>query len=101
MKLKMLGLLLVITGLLMAAKPAMAIVDPLSATNNPIGVHILEPSEIAAAAKLVNGEGKAAWGYVTVPIQAKDRDRKKWGEFMAKAEQLKVIPIIRVATVPE
>ena len=82
----------------LAASPALAIYDPLSVTNNRVGVHVLSPDELDSAAKLVNGDNQGAWGYVTVPIQATDRDRSKWTRFMTKAGQLKIIPIIRVAT---
>ena len=58
-----------------------AITNPLDFPNNKIGVHILFPSEIYNAAKLVNGNG-GEWGYVVIPIQAKDRDMKKWQKFM-------------------
>jgi len=78
-----------------------AIYDPLSVPNNKIGIHILFPDEVEPAAKLINSEGKAQWGYVTVPIQATDRDRVKWQRFFDQCKERKVIPIVRVATVPE
>ncbi|KKT35720.1 MAG: hypothetical protein UW23_C0012G0027, partial [Candidatus Collierbacteria bacterium GW2011_GWA1_44_12] len=34
-------------------------------------------------------------------IQSTDRDRIKWQKFLDKCKELKVIPLIRVATVPE
>lgn len=80
------------------AKPTLAIYDPLSQTNNRVGVHVLSPDEIERAAKFVNHDGQAEWGYITVPIQSTDRDRDKWIRFMQNAARLKVIPIIRVAT---
>ena len=73
--------------------------DPLSVPNNKVGVHILEPSEIDAAAKLVNSGG-GDWGYVTIPIRSNDRDPAKWQEFFSKARLLHIIPIIRLATYP-
>ena len=77
-----------------------AITNPLDFPNNKIGVHILFPSEIYNAAKLVNGNG-GEWGYVVIPIQAKDRDMKKWQKFMTDAKNLRVVPIIRIATAGE
>jgi len=77
--------------------PAFAIEDPTTVPNNKVGVHILFPSEIDAAAKLVNANG-GDWGYVTIPIQSGDKDLKKWQQFMDSAKQLHVIPIIRLAT---
>lgn len=74
-----------------------AIYDPQSVSNNRMGVHVLEPSEVDEAAKLVNSQG-GEWGYVTVPIRADDRDREKWQQFFLKAREKKVIPILRIAT---
>lgn len=71
--------------------------DPLSVPNNKFGVHILFPEEIDDAAKLVNSNG-GDWGYVTIPIQAGDRNIEKWQSFMNKAESAHVIPILRLAT---
>ncbi len=85
---------------LAAATRVIATSDPVAVANNRLGVHILDPSEISAAAALVNNQSKGAWGYVTVPIQAADRDRVKWSQFFKSASELKIIPIIRVATVP-
>lgn len=76
----------------------MAVYDPLSVTNNRVGVHILSPDEIEEASKLVNNDNQGSWGYITVPIQATDRDRDKWTRFMKRMGELRLIPIIRVAT---
>ena len=78
---------------------AMALYDPASVPNNKMGVHILHPSEIENAAKLVNSSG-GEWGYVTVPIQPVDRDLIKWQQFMKECKDKKVIPIIRITTIP-
>lgn len=82
--------------LFLLPKPSFAIEDPLSLPNNKMGVHILFPDELSAAAKLVNNNGD--WGYVTIPIQAGDRDLNKWQKFMDEATKLHVIPILRLAT---
>lgn len=68
--------------------------------NNPIGIHILDPSELDQAAKIVNGGG-GDWGYVTIPIRANDRSLKKWQAFMNEAAALHLIPLIRLASVPQ
>lgn len=65
--------------------------------NNIFGVHILFPDELNDAAKLVNSSG-GDWGYVTIPIQAGDRDLEKWQKFMDSAKQNHIIPIIRLAS---
>ena len=74
-----------------------AIVDPIVSQNNKFGIHILFPSELENAAKLVNSSG-GDWGYVTIPIPAGDKDLVKWQKFMDDAKRLHVIPIIRLAT---
>ena len=75
-----------------------AVENPNLTANNKIGIHVLDPNEVMEAAKLVNGD-TGAWGYVTVPIQATDRNREKWIRFMRQAAENRVIPIVRVATV--
>jgi len=74
-----------------------AIYDPTTRPNNKIGIHILFPTELSKAKDLVNSSG-GEWGYVTIPIQAGDKDIKKWQSFMDEAKNLKLIPIIRLAT---
>ena len=70
---------------------------PIVTQNNKFGVHILFPSEIESAAKLVNSSG-GDWGYVTIPIPAGDKDLVKWQKFMDDAKRLHIIPIIRLTT---
>lgn len=86
-------------GFFLLCKPAYAIVDPLGVPNNRVGVHILDPNEISAAAKLVNSNG-GDWGYVTIPMRSNDRDFEKWYKFFQDARALHLIPIIRLATYP-
>ncbi|MDO8269173.1 MAG: hypothetical protein Q7T54_00695 [Candidatus Levybacteria bacterium] len=74
-----------------------ALFDPLSRPNNFNGIHILFPSELSQAAHLVNSKD-GEWGYVTIPIQAGDKDMEKWQIFMDEAKKLKLIPIVRLAT---
>lgn len=74
-----------------------AIEDPLAIPNNRFGVHILFREELDQAADLVNSNG-GDWGYITIPIQAGDKDLVKWQKFMDNAKKLHVIPIIRLAT---
>lgn len=76
-----------------------AISDPLEVPNNKFGIHILYPEELSLAAKLVNSNG-GDWGYVTIPIQSTDKNLEKWQDFMDKAKEIHLIPIIRLATFP-
>jgi len=75
---------------------AHALYDPRSVPNNKAGVHILNPSELESATKLVGD-----WGYVIVPIQPTDRDVEKWESFFTHAKEKHVIPIIRITTIPQ
>lgn len=77
-----------------------ALYDPRSVANNIAGVHILNPQEIEDAAKLVNSNG-GKWGYVTVPIQPSERNKEVWQNFMKKAKDLQVIPLVRITTIPD
>lgn len=74
-----------------------AIEDPRIVPNNKVGIHILFPQELENAAQLVNSNG-GDWGYVTVPIQAGEKDIEKWQKFMDIAKEKHIIPIIRLAT---
>jgi hypothetical protein len=78
-------------------KTTYAIEDPLSRPNNKFGIHILFPSELQDAANLLNTSG-GDWGYVTIPIQAGDRDLDKWQNFFDDCQRLHLIPIVRLAT---
>lgn len=84
-------------GFAFSAGNAHAIVDPLSVPNNKFGVHILFTSELEKARKLLNSS-LGDWGYVTIPIQAGDKDPEKWQKFMTEAGEKHIIPIIRIAT---
>ncbi len=82
---------------LLSQEKSFATENPLNSPNNKFGVHILFTSELSGAASLVNSAG-GDWGYVTIPIQAGDKDFEKWQSFMDMARQLHIIPIIRLAT---
>ena len=82
---------------LLLAAPIKAIVNPLSVPNNPVGIHILDPSEVFEAAKLVNSAG-GDWGYVTIPMRSDDRDRVKWTNFFTQTKNLHLVPVVRLAT---
>ncbi len=79
------------------AREAHAIYDPNERPNNKAGIHILFPTELGEAARLVNSSG-GEWGYVTIPIQFGDRDLEKWQQFFDEARVHKIIPIVRVTT---
>ncbi len=72
------------------------------AENNFYGIHLAQPHEqdLIDAANLVNSQG-GKWGYVTLVLQENDLDKNKWQNIFDKLRELKLIPIIRLATQPE
>lgn len=70
--------------------------------NNKFGIHLAVASEedLIDAAALVNSSG-GKWGYVTLVIQENDRDLNKWQNVFDKMRELKLIPIVRIATLPQ
>lgn len=94
---KLLFCLIFILLISVSSHPALAIEDPLSKPNNKVGIHLLFTTELDEAATLVNSNG-GEWGYVIIPIQSGDRDLEKWQNFLDKAGEKKLIPIIRLAT---
>ncbi|MBI2032966.1 MAG: hypothetical protein HYT10_00655 [Candidatus Levybacteria bacterium] len=76
---------------------SLAVFNPLTTPNNKVGIHILFPEEIHDAVKLVNANG-GEWGYVTIPIQAGEKNIEKWQKFMDDARALRIIPIVRIAS---
>ena len=93
---KTLLLLFIVFNLLFPTK-VNAISDPLSVSNNKIGIHILFPSEIKDAAKLVNSSN-GDWGYITIPIRSSNKNLDEWQKFMDECKKNHLIPIIRLAT---
>lgn len=81
------------------AQPAQAIVDPRLAPNNRFGIHILEEADLPPAAELVNTNGD--WGYVTVVMRFNDLNRVKWQAAFDQMRRLHLIPLVRLATIPE
>ncbi len=73
-----------------------------SLPNNKFGIHLAVPQkeDIEKAAELVNSSG-GKWGYVTLVIQENDRDQGKWQEIFNQLRRQHLIPIIRLATVPQ
>ncbi|MEI6533390.1 MAG: hypothetical protein WCO06_06135 [Candidatus Roizmanbacteria bacterium] len=69
---------------------------------NKFGMHVAtaDPNDIKYVAELVNSNG-GSWGYITFVIQENDRDRGKWQSVFDQLRELKLIPIIRIATQPE
>lgn len=66
--------------------------------NNKFGIHIATPSEqdIKDGAALVNTNG--SWGYITMVLQEKDRDKKALQHTCDQLRDNKLIPIFRLAS---
>lgn len=93
--------LMLLTMLSVFSGKVLAIVDPLSVSNNKVGIHIISPGfeEIRGAAELANTSG-GDWGYITVVIQSNDRNKGKWQTFFDSLRKYHLIPIIRIAGAP-
>lgn len=81
------------------SKPVQAVTDPRLVTNNRFGIHALDLDDLEPAANLVNSTG-GKWGYVTLVMRENDRNKDKWQAILDKCRDLKLIPIIRLATTP-
>ena len=68
--------------------------------NNKFGIHILDESDLIDASKLVNSNG-GEWGYVTIVIRQDERNLERWSNAFSLMSTLKIIPIVRLATVSE
>jgi hypothetical protein len=93
-------LLIIFCLLFFAVRPVEAIVDPLAVPNNRFGIHVLEPEDLLPAANLVNTQG-GDWGYVTVVLRLNDLNQAKWQTMFDEMRRRHLIPIVRLATVPE
>jgi len=80
--------------------PTLAYTDPLSTPNNRFGIHVLDENDFSAAAQLVNSNG-GEWGYVTFVIREDERDPARWNRAFENLAELKLIPIVRLATVSQ
>lgn len=81
---------------------AYATYDPLAVPNNRFGIHIIQatPDESSPAAQLVNSSG-GDWGYMTVLIEGRDKNKDKWQQFFDDLRRRHLIPLVRLATIPD
>lgn len=70
--------------------------------NNKFGMSLAQPNtdQFIEVHNLVNSNG-GDWGYVTLIIEEKDRNREKWQGIFNQLRQYHLIPIIRLATSAE
>lgn len=69
-----------------------------------MGMHVLSMEEVEPAVTLLKEQAVSSddWYYITIPFTIADLDRQhEWQQFFVKARALRVIPIVRLATVPE
>lgn len=73
-----------------------------STPNNKFGISLAQPNteEFTKVKELVNSNG-GDWGYVTLIIEEKDRNKGKWQIIFDQLRTLHLIPIIRLATSAE
>lgn len=78
-----------------------AVTNPLAVPNNKFGIHIISATrdEASEAAELVNTNGD--WGYITVLAESGDRNEQKWQEFFNELRRRHLIPLVRLATMPD
>lgn len=70
--------------------------------NNKFGISLAQPNtdQFTQVKELVNSNG-GDWGYVTLIIEEKDRNKDKWQGIFNNLRTLHLIPIIRLATSAE
>ncbi|VVA43738.1 conserved exported hypothetical protein [Candidatus Roizmanbacteria bacterium] len=70
--------------------------------NNKFGISLAQPNvdQFSQVKELVNSNG-GDWGYITLIIEEKDRNKEKWQEIFNNLRRLHLIPIIRLATSAE
>jgi hypothetical protein len=97
---KLFSIFLTLSLLFSAGSPAHAIYDPLSTPNNRFGIHITDTNDLEDARNLVNSQ-EGDWGYVTTVMQENDRDYSKWQTFFDICREKHIIPLVRLATIPQ
>lgn len=70
--------------------------------NNKFGMSLAQPNkdQFTQVKEMVNSSG-GDWGYVTLIIEEKDRNKEKWQGIFDHLRTLHLIPIIRIATSAE
>ncbi len=70
--------------------------------NNKFGMSLAQPNtdQFSQVKEMVNFNG-GDWGYVTLIIEEKDRNKEKWQGTFDQLRKLHLIPIIRIATSAE
>ncbi|HQM16004.1 MAG TPA: hypothetical protein PLM16_02230 [Candidatus Woesebacteria bacterium] len=68
-----------------------------------LGVHLLSPGDLDYAVRLLKlPDNSDKWHYVTIPLAVKDlSDLKLWQDFFRRCQEMKLIPIVRLATTVE
>jgi hypothetical protein len=86
--------LLIFSFFFIAAEPILAKETSL------MGMHIMFPGELRLAKESLElPDDNEPWHYVTVPFTLGDLEKKtEWQSFMAEAKDLKVVPLVRLAT---
>ena len=94
---KLLTVLFVALVVLFSAPPINALEDPLQSPNNHFGIHVIDINDFKQASELVNSNS-GEWGYITFVIREDDRNFDKWQQAFDQLRELKLIPLVRLAT---
>lgn len=69
-----------------------------------MGMHVLSIEEVEPAVTLLREQSSTSedWYYITIPFTTNDLKKSaEWQQFFNKARELRVIPIVRLATEPK
>ena len=73
---------------------------PILASENIFGLHLTQTQDLLSAKNIINSNG-GDWGWVTIVIRTDQLDHQMWQDFFDNCRQFHIIPIIRLATIPD
>jgi hypothetical protein len=68
--------------------------------NNISGLHLTQPQDIYKAKDIINSSN-GDWGWATIVVRTNQLNRQMWQDFFDNCRKFHIIPIIRIATIPE
>lgn len=68
--------------------------------DNVFGLHLTQPQDIFKAKDIINSSD-GDWGWATIVIRTNQLNHQMWQDFFDNCRKFHIIPIIRLATVPE
>ncbi len=70
------------------------------ASDNLFGLHLTQTQDLLSAKDIINSNG-GNWGWVTLVIRPDQLDYQTWQDFFDNCRKYHLIPIIRLANIPE